>query len=117
MRERSARALLLLLILFIYSLSVKAPAACARSGKWNISLMRRRQGEGGREARTRGPRRTTRGGSQPASQPRACSRQQVPEPPMKRGKKLICIANELLSEPPPPSILGGKKASNMATCF
>lgn len=71
MRERSARALLLLLILFIYSLSVKAPAACARSGKWNISLMRRRQREGGREARTRGPRRTTRGGRKPASQPAA----------------------------------------------
>lgn len=49
-------------------------------------------------------------GRKPASQPRACSRQQVPEPPMKRGKKLICIANELLSEPPPPSILGGKKS-------
>lgn len=68
--ERSARVpLLLLLILFIYSLSVKAPAACARPGKWNISLMRRRRG-GMRAHEVRGGGGWG-GGRKPASQPAA----------------------------------------------
>ena len=49
-------------------------------------------------------------GAKPVIQlPRACSRQQVPELPLKKKKKPICIANEL-PRATSPSILGGKKS-------
>lgn len=76
--------------------------------------MRRRQREGGAHTRPE----EDDEGRKPASQPAARMLETAgARAPDEEGEKLICIANELLSEPPPPSILGGKKASNMATCF
>lgn len=51
-------------------------------------------------------------GRKPASQPaaRMLETAGARAPDEEGEKKLICIANELLSEPPPPSILGGKKS-------
>lgn len=48
--------------------------------------------------------------SQPASQPRMLETAGARAPDEGGGGELICIANELLSEPPPPSILGAKKS-------